>query len=242
MIDLRLGDWRTALADVVGDVLICDPPYGERTHKTNIDDVLNPVINAQGRVRSDGRYDPPRARRGLSYEWFTPELIEEFVSAWQGRIRGWWCVFSCSDLMIHWRRSLEGIGLYAFAPISCVSTGGSVRLAGDGPSSWTTYLNVARPRHDPWNKWGTLPGAYVSRGRDSDPLHRIGGKRLDLMSAIVRDYSRRGDLIVDPFAGSATTLIAASGLGRRAVGSEIDEEAWKVGMARIERGVQLELG
>ncbi len=33
MIDLRLGDWKKALADVeTVDAIICDPPYGARTH------------------------------------------------------------------------------------------------------------------------------------------------------------------------------------------------------------------
>jgi DNA modification methylase len=42
------------------------------------------------------------------------------------------------------------------------------------------------------------------------------------MRALVRDYSRPGDLIVDPCMGSATTILAAVIEGRRAIGAEMD--------------------
>lgn len=63
-----------------------------------------------------------------------------------------------------------------------------------------------------------------------------GGKPLWLMQALVRDYSLPGDLIVDPCAGGATTLIAAAIEGRRAVGAELDENTYRKAQARIAKG------
>ena len=55
------------------------------------------------------------------------------------------------------------------------------------------------------------------------------------MRALVRDYSRPGDLVCDPCAGGATTLIAAALEGRRAIGAELDPETYALACARIER-------
>jgi tRNA G10 N-methylase Trm11 len=42
------------------------------------------------------------------------------------------------------------------------------------------------------------------------------------MRALVRDYSRPGDLVCDPCCGAGTTLRAAIEEGRRAIGGDID--------------------
>ncbi len=87
------------------------------------------------------------------------------------------------------------------------------------------------------SSWGTLPGAYVTtRG-----AAHIGGKPVRLMHAIVRDYTRAGDLVCDPCAGMATTAIVCESLGRRFVGSEVDSETHVKAIQRIAGGVQLDL-
>lgn len=55
----------------------------------------------------------------------------------------------------------------------------------------------------------------------------VGNKPLALMEAIVRDYSRPGDVVCDPCAGGGTTLLAAHRLGRHGVGAEMDPTTYR---------------
>lgn len=48
-------------------------------------------------------------------------------------------------------------------------------------------------------------------------------KPLSVVSALVRECAPAGGLVLDPFAGAGTTLLAARMLGRRAVGVEMNE-------------------
>jgi site-specific DNA-methyltransferase (adenine-specific) len=55
-----------------------------------------------------------------------------------------------------------------------------------------------------------------------------------LLGRIIRMCSNPGDLIIDPFSGSATTLAVAKKLGRRFVGFELSPEYVKRGQARTD--------
>jgi site-specific DNA-methyltransferase (adenine-specific) len=207
--DLRLGRWQDALADVDQvDAVISDPPYGERTH----------AKQEHGR-HLNGTGTAWVSARGIGYAAWSAEDVADFATA------------------------LERAGRYVFAPLACVQRGMNVRLAGDGPSSWTVWLVVSRPSSKAWATWGTLPGAYVGTAVDpgeqlSDKAKRAvaGGKPLWLMRAIVRDYTRPGDLVCDPCAGGATTLLAAAMEGRRAVGAEMDPVTFEKASKRLAQG------
>lgn len=53
------------------------------------------------------------------------------------------------------------------------------------------------------------------------------------MRKLVLDYSEPGQLVIDPFAGSGTTLLAALLEGRRAWGAEVDPTTHARAVARI---------
>ena len=55
-----------------------------------------------------------------------------------------------------------------------------------------------------------------------------------LLGRIIRMCSNPGDLVVDPFSGSATTLAVAKKLGRKFIGFELSPEYVKRGTARTE--------
>ena len=51
---------------------------------------------------------------------------------------------------------------------------------------------------------------------------------------IIDKFTIEGDLILDPFAGSGTTLLAAKKNNRRSIGIEIDEVNYKIALSRLE--------
>jgi len=58
-------------------------------------------------------------------------------------------------------------------------------------------------------------------------------KSLPLFEALITKHSNEGDLVLDCFAGSATTAIAAHRTGRKFIGCEMDEEYYKKSIERI---------
>lgn len=61
-------------------------------------------------------------------------------------------------------------------------------------------------------------------------------KPLNLMERCVEATTNHGDVILDPFAGSGTTLLAARNLGRKAIGVELDERYCEIIARRLQQG------
>ena len=62
-------------------------------------------------------------------------------------------------------------------------------------------------------------------------------KPVDLISHYIENSSKRGDTVLDPFAGSGSTCVAAETLGRKWIGSEIDPEYFSVALENIGNNV-----
>jgi len=196
------------------DHVIADPPYSARVHGGHDRQVENCRREEKGAMVN-----------AIDYPAWTPEHVAQAASSWHDRTHGWIVVITDHLLAPVWERCLAALGRYVFAPLPFVSPGSRVRLAGDGPSSWTCWIVVSRPRHKPYSNWGTLPGAYIC---PPERMPLVGGKPKRLMRALVNDYSREGDTVCDPCMGAGTTLWAAEDLGRSAIGIDISEEHCKL--------------
>ena len=72
-------------------------------------------------------------------------------------------------------------------------------------------------------------------GRHGERYH-AWEKPMKLAEALIRHTTKKGDTIFDCFAGTGTFLLAASKLGRKSIGCEIDNDMVKIA---IDRGCQL---
>jgi hypothetical protein len=250
-------------AGVKADALIVDAPYSAKTHKGH-DDGTGAKARVrpedERRLRVDKRNGSVYAvgahrRRTIDFAHWTEDDVSHFVETFAGLVSGWWGSQTDHNLRGAWERALERAGLYTFAPLPCIESGGTVRMGGDGPPSWTTHLvtgtaeepdevselTLARPRSETWKRWAVrvdrearearpLPGYYLVK-RERKPI--VGGKPLELLRQIVGDYSAPGALVLDPCAGGGTTLVAAIQIGRRAIGCEPDAGRFNIAVERL---------
>lgn len=90
-----------------------------------------------------------------------------------------------------------------------------------------------------WEDDGTRLQASVIYARS---MHRNGNlnpteKPQGILEPLIAYGCPPGGLVLDPFAGSCSTLVAARNLGRRAVGIEVRAEQCESAVRRLEQGV-----
>lgn len=89
-----------------------------------------------------------------------------------------------------------------------------------------TFNNNGKPIHD-FIETGLTPVSEKAFGKHPTQ------KPLALMRHFVRTLTNEGDSVLDPFAGSGTTLVAASELGRNPIGIELDQTYSEIALKRL---------
>jgi site-specific DNA-methyltransferase (adenine-specific) len=209
-VTLYCGDCRDLVPSIIGDALVTDPPYGI------------------GWSRATWADDPG------AY----PELIRWLV-AWSRRaIPGWCFVFQAMPNVGHFHEWFpEGWRLFAacknfaqFRPTGVWHSWDPVvfwtNSPNAGPNSGPNSGHVNRDYHV-----GNVAGLFGARAGHPSP------RPLDTMRHLVQLAVPAGGVIIDPFAGSGTTLRAAKDTGRRAIGIEIEERYCEIAARRLAQQV-----
>lgn len=76
--------------------------------------------------------------------------------------------------------------------------------------------------------------------RDGDNIPKIHPtqKPVALLKKLIEIFTDKGDVVIDPVAGSGTTLLAALQLGRRAYGFEIKKNFYTEAMKLLNEEIQ----
>jgi site-specific DNA-methyltransferase (adenine-specific) len=162
-----------------------------------------------------------------------PELMQWLVSEGQ-RLGGWCFVFQAMRNAARWHEWFpEGWRIFAacknFAQVRPTGVWYSwdpVIFWNSGPNSGPNSGHVNRDYHV-----GNVAGVFGERMEHPSP------RPLDTMRHIVQLAVPVGGTVVDPFAGSGTTLRAAKDTGRRAIGIEIEERYCEIAATRCSQEV-----
>jgi site-specific DNA-methyltransferase (adenine-specific) len=193
------------------DVVITDPPYGRVTHLG---------------ARSSRSLD----KSPINFDSITDDELVEIARVLIGKASRWvlmTCEWRHAARLEAEQESLVRLGIW-------VKPNGAPQFTGDRPGTgWEAVAILHRDGKKQWN----------GGGRHAVWIHPIEQgihptqKPLPLVKRWVKDFSNEGEMILDPFMGSGTTLRAAKDLGRQAIGIEIEERYCEIAAKRLSQGV-----
>jgi len=209
--------------------MITDPPYSEHVH----------ACSMRGAALRGGAI---AQRRVFGFDSLADETMLA-VAAWAAQhVPRWSAVFSDLESCHLWRAAFERFGLEYIRTGAWVKTNAAPQFTGDRPAVGFEAITFAHPPGKKrWNGGGkpaiwTTP-VVISRDGVGEERQHTAQKPLRLMTSLVGWFSDVGEVIVDPFMGSGTTLRAAKDLGRRAIGIDIDERCCEIAVRRLAQEV-----
>ncbi|MBT9133033.1 MAG: Modification methylase DpnIIB [Firmicutes bacterium] len=234
-ITIYLGDCRDILPELeLVDLVLTDPPYGLNY---NNGDLANYWESAFG---GDASRQVPRPIIGDNEEEAN-QLFQDFLNAVKPIMKHGSCCCCCccgggpKPLFARWTLWMDEI--IGFKQAVVWDKGG----LGMGIHFRRSYefLLIAQkgsPAHR-WNGGTTTSNVWSVPKIIPSRLEHPTAKPVLLMKYPIQLFSIPGDIVLDPFMGSGTTLVAAKVLGRKAIGIEINEDYCRIAVERLSQSV-----
>lgn len=221
---IYLGDCREVLPQLAGsvDLIVTDPPYG-------VEIVGGPHAIPASRRRKAGKHTISNDDLGMDG---TQDLVAAAMRLAPLRNGGSYYVCAPSgNYLPAFYNALEQIGMEVRQLLVWVK---DVMVLGRQDYHW---------RHEAvlygWR--GGAPHAFYG-GRNQDTVWEAKRpyrspdhptmKPLAVLDRAIWNSSKPGEVVLDPFLGSGSTLVAARNLGRRGIGIEIEEKYAEVAAKR----------
>lgn len=218
-VTLYHGDCRDVAEQVApapADLLLTDPPYGMA--------FVSGRTAAKATVRSDG------VRQGV-------RVVRSALNAYS--MAGWFGDGMHALVFCHWESwpdfydNLCHLFPIRNALIWNKGGGGMGDLRHEYAKDYEIILFGAIDRQRELT--GKRTGAVISGHKrvSAQARHLPFEKPVDLLAELIERHSEPGGMVLDPFVGSGSTLVAAKRLGRRAIGVELDEERCEIAARRL---------
>ncbi|WP_247807802.1 MULTISPECIES: DNA methyltransferase [unclassified Bradyrhizobium] len=215
------ADWAALVGKDLAAVVVSDPPYNLRIGTTL----------GRGKIKH-------REFQVASGEMSSPEFTD-FLTSWMRLAVQFSHDRSMHYIFMDWRHlgEMHGAGHAVFGPLQNLvvwnktnagqgsfyrSQHELIFVYRNGEAPHLNNVELGRHGRSRSNVW-TYAGVNTFRqGRLADLTVHPTVKPVALIADAIKDCTRRGDLVLDPFLGSGTTLLAAERVGRKAYGLEID--------------------
>ena len=218
------ASWATLLGDDLAVLVVTDPPYN-----VPIDGHVSGLGKHQHREFSMAAGEMSEAEFTTflqtamthAHKWSQPGSVHYWAMDWRhvGEIvSAGKAVYERFLNMAVWAKNQPGMGSFYRSQHELFF----IFAKGGAPSKNNVQLGkFGRSRSNVWNYPSAASMARTAEEGNPLAMHPTV-KPLALIADILLDASGRGDVVVDPFAGSGTTLIAAEKFGRVARCMEMD--------------------
>jgi hypothetical protein len=213
-----LDDGRVPWGSVAA--VITDPPYG-RSLRNNGRTGTRPLTSSHrpgGNIRGDRDWTIAGDRdQSLAVEVATWLDGKKICSA-----------FFCSPYS-----PLPGV----WRNILAWDKGGAVGAGGDPGTCWMRTFELVYVRHNRRLNGSRDQGILrypVSPNFRKDFQYHPAQKPVPLLKYLVEKLTQPGELVVDPFMGSASTCVACLETGRKFIGIEVDPTVFAVAVERVD--------
>lgn len=226
------GDCREILPSLQADAVVTDPPYGDTSLAWDV-----PVGGWANLLQA------PQVWCFGSLRFFMEHGAEFSSNGWRYAQEIVWQKHNGSgfhadrfkrvhELAVHFYRGEWG-SLYRDVPKTMDATARTVRRKQRPPHTG----HIERGSYASEDGGPRLMRSVVSvRSCHGEAVHPTQ-KPVGILAPLIQFSSRPGGMVLDPFAGSGSTLIAARDAGRSAIGIEIDERYCEIAAKRLAQGV-----
>jgi site-specific DNA-methyltransferase (adenine-specific) len=214
------------------DHAIFDGPYSSAVHGKQW---VSAALTENGDKRASSKH------RAIDFDAITPERIVDVAAHCAMTVKRWTLSFCDVESAHLWRAAFEAGGLDYVRTCFWDKVDSSPQFTGDRPASAVEAICAAHPKgRKKWNGKRNLFRFAVNEERGDKPHPTT--KPTPLMLELVKLFTDPGELVLDPFMGSATTGVACLRLGRRFIGIEKDPRYFAIARERMlaeERGLSL---